>query len=160
MVLLTSTVDFIFLAVEFGLKFCCFVDGWPGKSWGERKRSLKILLKLHLWFGFYKTLLTWGFDNLIKLYCSHKTDSSLSFFFYLLTWFPFGLGGVFAGWLWETGLPFPITPSKSPASAGLITAHSAVAIHEQSWCLFLNCSITTSVTRVSFCHSPKPKLAA
>lgn len=68
MVLFTSTFDFIFLAIEFGLKHVVlWMDGQ------EKKNPFK----LHLWFGFYKTLLTWGFDNPIKLYCTHKTDNSV-----------------------------------------------------------------------------------
>lgn len=45
MLLFTSTFDFIFLAIEFGLKrVVMWMDGQ------EKKKSFK----LHLWFGFYK----------------------------------------------------------------------------------------------------------
>lgn len=48
MVLFTSTFDFIFLAIEFGSKHVVL--------WMNNQK--KILLKLHLWFHFYKILLT------------------------------------------------------------------------------------------------------
>lgn len=48
MVLFTSTFDFVFLANEFGSKYVVL--------WMNSQK--KILLKLHLWFGFYKILLT------------------------------------------------------------------------------------------------------
>lgn len=50
MVLFTSTSDFIFLALGFGLKRVVL---WTG---GQEKKNR--LFKLRLWFGFYKTLLT------------------------------------------------------------------------------------------------------
>lgn len=50
MVLFTSTFDFIFLAVGFGLKHVVL--------WMDGQEKKNHLFKLHLWFGFYKTLLT------------------------------------------------------------------------------------------------------
>lgn len=48
MLLFTSTFDFIFLAIEFGLKrVVLWMDG-------QEKEKKKKSFKLHLWFGFYK----------------------------------------------------------------------------------------------------------
>lgn len=69
MLLFTRTFDFIFLAIEFGLKRVVL--------WMDGQEKKKKSSKLHLWFGFYKLFLTWGSDNPIKLYCAHKTDSSV-----------------------------------------------------------------------------------